>query len=236
MSRATAIVIGAGPGLGAALLRRLAAESFTVVAAARDLGRLQSLVEREVPSTSMHAHRCDVTVPGDVDALFSEVQSEHGAPELVVFNVGSLERGRVVELDAISFESAWRSICLGGFLVGQAAARLMLEAGRGTFIFTGATSALRGKAGFSAPASARAGLRAVAQSMARELGPSGIHVAHVIIDGGIYRPEYKERLAGRPEDSLLDPDAIADAYLAIHRQHRSAWTQELDLRPYIETF
>src|SRR5690606_15532823 len=125
--------------------------------------------------------------------------------ELVVYNVGTLERGGIAELDPARFEASWRTICFGGFLVGRATAKLMRPEGRGTLIYTGATSALRGKAGFAASAAARAGLRALSQSLARELGPDGIHVAHVIIDGGIYRPEYAERIAHLPPDALLQP-------------------------------
>ena len=142
-------------------------------------------MERSYYRPHRYAHRCDAAVADDVEALFSEVRNEHGTPELVVFNVGSLERGRVAELDAASFENAWRSICFGGFLVGRAAARLMLEAGRGTLIFTGATSALRGKAGFAAPAR-----RAPASRDRTEHGERAwarASMLRTIIDGGIYR-------------------------------------------------
>lgn len=236
MSEGVAVIVGAGPGLGSALVRRLCAEGFRVIAAARDGERLARLVAALPESTSVDSFACDASVPGQVDALFGQVAGKYGPPELVVYNVGSLERGGIAELDAARFEAAWRSICFGGFLVGRATAALMRPAGRGTLIYTGATSALRGRAGFAASAASRAGLRALAQSLARELGPEGIHVAHVIIDGGIYRPEYAERLRDLPPDALLQPEAIAGAYLELHRQHRSAWTQELDLRPWVEKF
>lgn len=236
MTPEVAVVIGVGSGLGMALVRCLAGAGFTVVAAARDGDRLRALVAETGPAGPVEALACDAAEPGQVAALFSHVAATHGTPSLVIHNVGVLARGKLAELTPAAFESAWRSITLGGFLVGQAAAGLMRPAGRGTILFTGATSALRGKAGFAAAAAARAGLRALAQSMARELGPEGIHVAHVVIDGGIARPELAARIAELPPDSLLDPDAIAASFLALHRQQRSAWTQELDLRPYRESF
>jgi len=236
MTQEVAVVIGVGSGLGIALVRCLAGAGQQVIAAARDGGRLRALLDEAGPAGPVDAQACDARDPQQVMALFSQVAAAHGPPSLVIYNVGVLARGKILELTPAAFESAWRSITLGGFLVGQAAAGLMRPLGRGTILFTGATSALRGKAGFAAAAAARAGLRALAQSMARELGPEGIHVAHVVVDGGINRPELAERIAGMPPDSLLDPDAIAGSFLALHRQHRSAWTQELDLRPWREQF
>jgi NAD(P)-dependent dehydrogenase (short-subunit alcohol dehydrogenase family) len=179
--------------------------------------------------------RTDATDSTDVQALFAAACA-HGDLALTVFNAGTFEPASVVDASPENFERCWRIGCFGGFLVGREAAKLMLERGRGTILFTGATASLRGGAGFVNLASPKFGLRAVAQSMARELGPRGIHVAHVVIDGQIRTPRYEHLAATRGPDALLDPAAIADAYLALHRQARSAWTLELDLRPWVERF
>jgi NAD(P)-dependent dehydrogenase (short-subunit alcohol dehydrogenase family) len=235
MTTETAVVMGVGPGLGAALVRRLAASSFTVYAAARRLEALNAL-DLGADDSSVRRRSCDASLEDQVAGLFAEVNDNAGPPHLVVYNVGGLARGPFLELTARQLEDAWRTICLGAFHTCQAAARLMVPEGRGTILLTGATSALRGRAGFAPVAMARAGLRALSQSLARELGPQGIHVAHVVIDGGIWRPEFEERIRDLPPDVLLDPAAIADTYLALHRQHRSAWSQEVDLRPWVEKF
>ncbi|RMF12136.1 MAG: SDR family NAD(P)-dependent oxidoreductase [Alphaproteobacteria bacterium] len=229
-----AVVVGVGPGLGSALVRRAAGDGMTVVAAARQATKLEALqsgpeVERVVP------HDCDATSPEAVDTLF-RAADELGRLDLVVFNAGAFAPGRIVDTDPAEFERCWRVGCFAGFLVGQQAARRMVRNGQGTIIFTGATASLRGSAGFANLASPKFALRAVAQSMARELGPMGVHVAHTIIDGQIRSARYQHLIAERGPDSLLEPDAIADAYLALHRQHRSAWTFELDLRPWVEKF
>jgi NAD(P)-dependent dehydrogenase (short-subunit alcohol dehydrogenase family) len=171
-----------------------------------------------------------------VTGLFDRVEAETGAPAVAIFNAGAFQRGAVVDLDPGEFERCWRFGCFAGFLLGQAAARSMRKAGRGTILFTGATASLRGRAGFSALASPKAALRALTQSMARELGPQNIHVAHVIIDGGIRSERNAAFAKGVAPDALLEPDAIARNYLMLHRQHRSTWTQELDLRPWVENF
>ena len=180
---------------------------------------------------------CDVTSEADVARAFDAVG---GVPELVVYNAGNAMLGQVLEMSAQYFEEVWRVGCLGGFLVGREAARRMAPAGRGTLLFTGATASLRARPPFVAFASAKAALRALAGGLAREFGPQGVHVAHVIVDGMIEGemllsrfPQAKERAGA---DGMLDPDAIADAYFALHAQPRSAWTFELDLRPYKETF
>ena len=184
----------------------------------------------------MILHDCDATVPEQVELLFQKIQSDYGPLCITVFNAGAFERREVVETDPADFERCWRIGCFAGFLVGRAAARVMLKQGQGTILFTGATASLRGSAGFVNLAAPKFGLRALAQSMARELSPHGIHVAHVIIDGQIRSERYQHVLGDRGADSLLEPDAIADAYLALHRQQRSAWTLELDLRPWVEKF
>ena len=222
-SKAVAIVVGVGPGLGAALVRRFAKEGMGVALAARQGDRLASLARE----TGGKAYGCDATVETAVGDLFAAVERDLGRPELVVFNAGGYVRKPIAELSVGDVENTWRSNCLGGFLVGRAAARAMLPAGSGTIIFTGATAAMRGGASFAAFAMGKFGLRALAQSMARELGPKGIHVAHTIIDG---------QIGESPEAAKLAPAAIADAYWHLHRQAKSAWTQELDLRPWAEKF
>jgi len=228
-----AVIVGAGPGLGAALARRAGREGLTVFMSSRNEKRLQSLA-KEIGGRAV---ACDATRETDVEKLFGEVARSEGAPRLVVYNAGAFLPRSILETSASEFEDCWRAGCLGGFLVGRAAARLMVPAGGGTILFTGATASLRGSANFANLAVGKFGLRAVAQSMARELGPKGIHVAHVIIDGQIeaeHRPGRK-RSENAP-DALLDPDAIAEAYWQLHRQPRSAWTLELDLRPWTEKF
>ena len=222
-NKPVAVVVGVGPGLGAALVRRFAKEGMDVAMAARQADRLASLVKE----TGGKAYGCDATVETAVDDLFASVERDSARPSLVVFNAGGYVRKTIAELSVSDVENTWRNNCLGGFLVGRAAARAMLQAGSGTIIFTGATAAMRGGANFAAFAMGKFGLRALAQSMARELGPRGIHVAHVVIDGGIGESADSTRLA---------PAAIADAYWQLHRQARSAWTQELDLRPWAEKF
>jgi NAD(P)-dependent dehydrogenase (short-subunit alcohol dehydrogenase family) len=210
------------------LISAFAAEGYTVLAAARNPAKVGALArnDRVVPV------ECDATVPGQVDALFDRAM-KLGALRVAVFNAGTFERGSVADTDPSQFERCWRVGAFGGFLVGRAAARRMLHQGQGTILFTGATASLRGGAGFVNLASPKFALRAVAQSLARELGPKGIHVAHVIIDGQI---RSEERGRADDADGFLDPQAIARNYVALHRQHRSAWTQELDLRPWSERF
>lgn len=230
-----AVVVGVGPGLGWVLVRRFAAAGMKVAMAARDSAKLDELLRRE-PLARVRGYPCDATDAGAVAALFDQVESDLGPPDLAVFNAGAYRPGAILEIDPADFERCWRIGCFGGFLVGQAAARGMVERGRGTIIFTGATASLRGSSGFANLAVPKFGLRALAQSMARELGPKGIHVAHVVIDGQIRCGRYEHLLAQRGPDSLLEPGAIADVYYQLHLQPRSAWTHELDLRPWVERF
>jgi len=234
-SPATAIVIGVGPGLGLALVRLFAKSGMKVAMAARGGERLEALRPSEY-GDMVRAYPCDGTDPESVEALFTKVASELGDPGLVVYNAGAYKPGGVLEITPEDFERCWKVGCLGGFLVGQAAARRMVTRKQGTIIFTGATAALRGGKGFANLAVPKFGLRALAQSMARELGPEGIHVAHVVIDGMIESERHGHLLEERGPDSLLKPDDIAEAYLQLHQQPRSAWTQELDLRPWVEKF
>lgn len=229
-----AVVVGAGPGLGAALARTFAAAGMAVAVAARRADKAEALAGSL--GGRGRGYACDASDEAAVERLFDAVQADLGAPDLVVFNAGAFVRKGFLETEVEEFERCWRIGCLGGFLVGRRAARGMLPRGRGTILFTGATASLRGGAGFHNLAVPKFGLRALAQSMARELGPKGIHVAHVIIDGQILSERYAGLAQERPPDALLAPDAIAENYLHLHRQHRSAWTQELDLRPWVERF
>jgi NAD(P)-dependent dehydrogenase (short-subunit alcohol dehydrogenase family) len=246
MTRPTAVVVGVGAerGLGAAACRRFAAEGYHVLVAGRTPEKIEQ-VARTIVAKGGDAVPVltDATREDDVARLFDRAMTPGDglAPaDLVVFNAGNNQKVDFRDVSATLFENFWRVGCFAGFLVGREAARRLVPLGRGTVIFTGASGSLRGKAGFAQFAAAKAGLRMVAQSMAREFGPLGIHVAHVVIDGGIdgdrlrnRRPEITKE---RGEDGLLGIDAIAETYWQIHRQPRSAWTQEVDLRPFKEAF
>jgi NAD(P)-dependent dehydrogenase (short-subunit alcohol dehydrogenase family) len=239
----TAIVIGVGAsaGLGAALARRFAREGLHVFVGARNAERVEALAaELREHGHAASAVAMDTTKPADVARLFDAAGAVAEAPELVAYNAGNAHFSPLLELGDEAFESVWRLACFGGFLAGREAARRMLPHGRGSILFTGATASLRARPPFTAFASAKAGLRAVAHAMARELGPQGLHVAHVVIDGAIDGdqlnrrvPQLKERLGA---DGMLAPDAIAETYWQLHVQPRSTWTLELDLRPYKESF
>lgn len=179
---------------------------------------------------------CDVAERSSVEALWEAVGRDIGPPDLVIFNAGAFAPGSILEIDPVDFERCWRVGCLGGFHVGQLAAKAMVQKRAGSILFTGATASLRGSARFANLAVPKFGLRALAQSMARELGPQGIHVGHIIIDGQIGSERYRELAAERGPDALLSPDAIAEAFYQLHIQQRSAWTFELDLRPWVERF
>ena len=231
-----AVIVGAGPGLGFALAQRFAHAEMSVALAARDASRLDGLASACCGIVhSARPYVCDATDEAAVETLFSDVETDLGTPEVVVYNAGAYVPGSVLDTSVAEFERCWRVGCLGGFLVGRAAARTMLariERGGpgGTILFTGATASLRGSAGFHNLAVGKFGLRALSQSMARELGPRGIHVAHVVLDGRIGPPD------GDMSATRLEPAAIAEAYYQLHCQPRSAWTQELDLRPWCEKF
>lgn len=241
-ARPSALVVGVGAseGLGAAAARRFAREGLHVVVAGRTPAKIEQVAaEIRASGGSAEAVAGDGAVEADAQRFVATAEAA-GPLALVLHNAGSNRRDSILELAVGDFELLWREHCLGGLLTGREAARRMVARGAGTILFTGASGSLRGKAGFAAFAAAKAGLRAVAQSMARELGPKGIHVAHVVIDGGIAgarllgrMPDLKER---RGPDGLLAIEAIADTYWQIHIQRRSAWTQELDLRPWSESF
>ena len=237
MTQEIAVVVGVGPGLGWSLVKRFAAAGMQAIASARDPDKLNKLVEQagEI-SGRIHPHACDVTKHADVAALFAATAKRFGEPNVVVFNAGAFEMAGILDITPEAFERSWRVGCFGGFLVGQAAARIMVALGSGTILFTGATASLRGGARFANLAVPKFGLRALAQSMARELGPRNVHVAHIIIDGQIDSERYRHLREQRGPDALLPPDAIAEMYYQLHRQPRGAWTHELDLRPWVEKF
>jgi NAD(P)-dependent dehydrogenase (short-subunit alcohol dehydrogenase family) len=223
-----AAVVGVGPGLGAALARRFAREGYAVGLFARSESSLRP-VQQEIEKSGGRAalYPADATDEASLGAAFARLRAELGAPGVCIYNASAFTMAGLLELTPERFESAWRVSCLGGFLMAREAVPAMLERGRGTLLFTGATAALRGGARFAGFAVGKFGLRALAQSLARELGPQGIHVAHVVIDGVIG--------TGR-DATTLDPNAIAETYWQLHRQDPSAWTQELDLRPATEKF
>jgi NAD(P)-dependent dehydrogenase (short-subunit alcohol dehydrogenase family) len=232
--------VGASAGLGAALARRFAREGMTVAVTGRSRERLDALVEEiRAAGGSAIAFPGDVTRESDLDAIARQL-GDAGALEAAIFNAAGMTRASTLELTAGQFEAVWRVTTLGGFLFARAALRPLLATGHGSLLFTGATASLRGRPPFTAFASAKAGLRSLSQSLAREFGPQNIHVAHVVIDGGIdgerLRASAPERVAEHGEDSLLNPADIADAYWHLHQQARSAWSQEIDLRPFNESF
>lgn len=224
----SAVIVGVGPGLGAALGAAFAREGYSVALAARKSGKLDSFVSAiKAGGGRASAHACDATNEAQVQSLFDTVEKASGPIEVAIYNASNFTRGPIAEMAAADFEQAWRVVAFGGFLVGREAARRMSPRGAGSILFTGATASLRGGAQFAAFAGGKFALRALAQSMARELQPKGIHVAHFILDGMIGEDAEARKLA---------PAAIADAYVAVHRQAKSAWAQEIDLRPWSEKF
>ena len=223
-----ALIVGAGSGLSAALARLFSREGMQVALAARNPDKLQALCTE----TGARAFACDAAKPADVKRLFSEVEGAIGAPDVAVYNASGRVRGALVEIDPDEVQRAIATSAFGGFLVAQEAVRRMLPKNHGAVLFTGASASIKGYAQSASFAMGKFALRGLAQSMARELSPQGIHVAHFVIDGGIAQPG---RTPSGP-DALLDPDAIAMNYLHVLRQPRSAWTWEMELRPWTEKF
>ena len=234
-----ALVIGAGDATGGAIARRFAREGFDVCVTRRDAGKLAGLKAAiESAGGACHAFGSDAREEEEAVKLFTDIEATIGPIEVCVFNIGGNVRFGITETTARVYRKVWEMCAFAGFLAGREAAKVMLPRKRGTIIFTGATASLRGGSGFAAFAGGKHALRALAQSMARELGPQGIHVAHSIIDGAIdtafIAERFPERYALKEQDGILDPNAIADAYWMLHTQPRSAWTHELDLRPWLE--
>jgi NAD(P)-dependent dehydrogenase (short-subunit alcohol dehydrogenase family) len=234
-----ALVFGAGAGLGGAIARRFAREDFHAVVTRRNAEGLEPLVaEIEAAGGVATAMGVDARKEDQVVGLFDRVEQEIGPIEVAVHNIGANVSIPIVDFEARKYFKIWEMACFSGFLVGREAARRMLKRKRGTILFTGATASMRGRQGMAGFAGAKHALRALAQSMARELGPQGIHVAHTIIDGPIDMPWIRENfpklVESRPADGLLAPDDIAESYWTLHSQPRSAWTHELDLRPWVE--
>jgi len=241
--RGAALVVGAGDATGGAIAKAFAREGLTACVTRRprnlpDLDTLVASIESE--GGTARAFGVDAREEAETVALFDRVEAEVGPIEACIFNIGANVRFPVTETTARVYQKVWEMAAFAGFLAGREAARVMSPRGRGTIIFTGATAAIRGGSGYAAFAGAKHALRALAQSMARELGPKGIHVAHVVIDGAIDSAFIREVLPDaaerRERDGLLIPDEIAKNYVWLHNQHRSAWTHELDLRPWCETW
>jgi NAD(P)-dependent dehydrogenase (short-subunit alcohol dehydrogenase family) len=233
------LVIGAGDATGGAIARRFAREGYVACVTRRNADKLQPLVEQITAAGGRAVgFGSDARQEAQMLALVAEIERDIAPIEVAVFNVGANVRFGVAEMTAQVYRKVWEMGCFAGFLMGREAARVMLPRGRGTIIFTGATASLRGGEGFAAFAGAKHALRALAQSMARELGPKGIHVAHPVIDGAIdtefIRSNFPQRYALKEQQGIVNPDSIAEAYWQIHRQPRDAWTHEIDLRPWME--
>ena len=239
-AKKVAVVAGVGEGLGQAIARRFA-KDYHVVMLARDLEKLQGyeqkLRETGAAATGM---KVDLRVEGQIVEALARIEQEIGAIEVAVYNAGAQHRKPLLEISGEAFEKVWRLAAFGAFVFGREAVRHMEPRGRGTILFTGATSSVRGGAHFGAFAAAKFATRAVVQSIAREFGPKGIHAATVIIDGAVDMPAIHrmmpELAASLPADGMLSTDAVAETFYQLHRQHRSAWTLEADLRPYSEKF
>ena len=235
----TAIVMGAGDALGGAIARRFAREGLVAVPSRRKIKPLGELVAQiKAEGGAAEGIPCDARDEEAVISLFDRVENEIGPVEAFVFNTGAQHRSSILDMTAKIYRQVWESAAFAGFVTGREAARRMSERGRGTIIFTGATASVRGGANFASFASAKHALRALSQSMARELGPMGIHVGHIIVDGMIdseaVRGKFPDEVDALPEGGMLDPDHIADAYWAMHAQPKDAWTFEMDIRPSVE--
>ena len=234
-----ALVIGAGDATGGAIARRFAREGFIACVTRRTADKLEPLVERiKAEGGTAQGFGSDARDEAQMAELVTGIERDIAPIEVAVFNIGANVRFDVTETTERVYRKVWEMGALAGFLMGREVARVMMPRGRGTILFTGATASVRGSAGFAAFSGAKHALRALAQSMARELGPKGIHVAHIVIDGAIdtqfIAQNFPERYSMKAQDGILNPDAIADNYWLVHQQQRSAWTHELDLRPWME--
>lgn len=236
------LIVGAGDYIGASIAKRFAREGYYLCLGRRNAEKLEPLVN-EIQSLGGQAKgfSLDARDEEQVTEVFSQIEKNIGPIELMIFNVGANVRHNITETSSRVFRKVWEMACYGGFLTGREAAKYMLERKRGSIFFTGATASVKGNAGFAAFASAKSGLRALAQSMARELGPQHIHVAHLVIDAGVDTEWVQQIMKDRgidtdalPEDSLMRPESVANTYWQLHQQSKDAWTFELDLRPYAE--
>ena len=235
------LVIGAGDATGGAIARRFAREGYIACVTRRTEEKLQPLLaEIRASGGEAHGFASDARKEEDMITLVEKIERDIAPIEVAVFNIGANVRFSIVDTTSRVYQKVWEMACFGGFLMGRETAKVMLPRGRGTIIFTGATASLRGREGFAAFAGAKHALRALAQSMARELWPQGIHVAHPIIDGAIdtefIRSNFPERYAMKDQQGILNPDSIAEAYWQIHQQPRDAWTHETELRPWLEAW
>nr|WP_145552122.1 SDR family oxidoreductase [Variovorax boronicumulans] len=235
------LVIGAGDATGGAIARRFAREGYIACVTRRSADKLAPLVAQiEAEGGKAHAFGSDARKEEEMVGLVQKIEAEIAPIEVAVFNIGANVRFPITETTARVYFKVWEMACFGGFLMGREVARAMLPRGRGTILFTGATASLRGRDGYAAFAGAKAALRALAQSMARELGPKGIHVAHPVIDGAIdtefIRTTFPERYALKDQQGIVDPESIAETYWQLHQQPRNAWTHELELRPWMEAW
>ena len=234
-----ALIVGAGDSTGGAIAKRFAREGYAVCVTRRSADKLTPLVEGiRASGGQAFGYGCDARKEDEVIPLVERIEFERGPIEALVFNIGANVPCSILEESARKYFKIWEMACFSGFLNAREVAKRMVARGRGTILFTGATASLRGSAGFAAFAGAKHALRALAQSMARELGPRGVHVAHVIVDGAIdtefIRTQFPERYALKEQGGILSPDHIAENYWHLHQQPRDAWTFELDLRPYME--
>ena len=227
----TALIVGAGPGLSSSLTTLLIRNDFRVALAARNIDKLSTLEE----TSNVDVYPCDASSINQVRSLFQKLDKTLGTPDLVIYNPSARVRGGIVEVDPEDTQKAINITCFGAFLVAQEAAKRMVERGSGSIFFTGASASVKGYANSSVFAMGKFGLRGLAQALARELQPKNIHIGHFVIDGGIkadHRPERNDP----GDDSMLDPDSIAETYLQFHRQHRNSWSWEIELRPWLENF
>lgn len=235
------LVIGAGDATGGAIAKRFAREGYIACVTRRTADKLEPLVQEiKAAGGDAHGFGSDARKEEDMVALVDHIEKNIAPIEVAVFNIGANVRFGITETTARVYFKVWEMACFGGFLMGREVAKRMLERGRGTIIFTGATASLRGREGYAAFAGAKHGLRALAQSMARELWPKGIHVAHPVVDGAIdtefIRTNFPERYALLEQGGVVSPDSIGEAYWQIHQQPRNAWTHEMELRPWMETW
>ena len=227
----TALIVGAGPGLSSSLTTLLIRNDFRVALAARNIDKLSALEK----TLNVDVYPCDASSIDQVRSLFQTLDKTLGTPDLVIYNPSARVRGGIVEVDPEDTQKAINITCFGAFLVAQEAAKRMVERGSGSIFFTGASASVKGYANSSVFAMGKFGLRGLAQALARELQPKNIHIGHFVIDGGIkadHRPERNDP----GDDSMLDPDSIAETYLQFHRQRRNSWSWEIELRPWLENF